>query len=180
MAAAKEQNYLTTMDTRSNFIVSLKKITLEDLEHFYEWASDPEVAKTMSWEAYSSKEQAAKFLRDVVERHPWFKAICVNDVPVGSITLTPGQGAGICRAELGYVLAQKYWGQGIATDAVKLALKDGFKDLNVQRIEALVAPDNIASKKVLMKAEMMCEGLLKNYVFFKGRVCDRYLYAKVI
>ncbi len=33
--------------------VSLKNLTSKDLEYFYLWASDPEVAKTMTWEAYT-------------------------------------------------------------------------------------------------------------------------------
>lgn len=157
--------------------VSLRPLTRHDVEHFYTWASDPEVARTMTWEAYTSLAEAEKFLIDVAVKHPWFKAICVDGVPVGSITLTQGKGNLSCKAELGYVLAKAYWGKGIATSAAKLAIQMGFKDPNIQRIEALVDPANTASKRVLIKAGMTYEGLLKNYMFFKNSVCDRRLYA---
>jgi [ribosomal protein S5]-alanine N-acetyltransferase len=159
--------------------ISFKKLSSEDLEYFYVWASDPEVTKSMTWEAYTSKSEAEKFLKEVAENHPWFKAICFEGIPVGSITLTPGKDCSSCKAELGYVLAKAYWGRGITTAAVKQAIEIGFKDLEIQRIEAFVDPENIASQKVLTKSGMNCEGLLKNYTIFKSCVRDRYIYSKI-
>jgi ribosomal-protein-alanine N-acetyltransferase len=157
--------------------IVLRKLTVEDIEFFYVWAGDQEVAKTMTWEAYTNIKDAEVFLRKVVSQHPWFMAICFEGKPIGSITLTPGSGPSACRAELGYVLSKQYWGRGIATGAVKQALKQGFKDLRVQRIEAYVDPDNLASQKVLSKAGMHLECLLKNHTIFKGQIRDSYLYA---
>lgn len=157
--------------------VSLRKLTRHDIEHFYTWASDPEVARSMTWEAYTSLDEAEKFLIEVVENHPWFKAICVDGIPVGSITLSQGKGCSSCKAELGYVLSKAYWGKGITTAAVKEAILMGFNDLGIHRIEALVDPDNIASQKVLIKAGMDCEGLLKSYTVFKNSIRDRYFYS---
>lgn len=157
--------------------VSLKSLSRMDLDSFYSWVSDVEVAKTMTWEAYNSRSDAENFLINVVENHPWFKAICFDGLPVGSITLNQGKGNSSCRAEIGYVLAKAYWGKNIATIAVKKTLKTGFSDLNIQRIEAFVDPDNIASQRVLIKSGMTCEGLLKNYTLFKGSLRDSYLYS---
>ena len=157
--------------------VSLRKISSEDSEYFYLWASDPEVAQYMTWEAYNTFEDAKMFLVDVAEKHPWFMAICVDSVPVGSITLNLGKGTFSHKAELGYVLAKIYWGKGIATAAIKQAIEKGFQDLNLVRIEAFVDPDNMVSQRVLIKTGMTCEGLLKNHTLFKGVVRDRYLYA---
>ncbi len=154
--------------------VSLRNLTSADTEHFYTWASDQEVTKWMTWDAYTSISDAEKFLIDVVEQHPWFKAICLDGVPVGSITLNKKDEY---RAELGYVLAKAHWGKGIATQSVKQALNLGFHDLNIQRIEALVDPHNLASERVLIKSGMQYEGLLKNYMLFKNLVCDRRVYS---
>lgn len=156
-----------TGNLKVNNRVSLRKLSSSDLEYFYLWASDPEVAKTMTWDAYTSKEDAKKFLIDVVDRHPFFYAICFDGVPVGSVTLN--------KAELGYVLSRAYWGQGITTAAVKQVIQ--MKGLALTRIEALVDPDNIASQRVLIKAGMTCEGLLKDHVRVKGQLKDRYLYS---
>jgi RimJ/RimL family protein N-acetyltransferase len=88
--------------------IVLRNLTSEDLNDFYLWASDPEVVKRMTWEAYSSLDDAKNFLQEIVEKHSWFKAICVNGVAVGSITLNQGKGNSSCRAELGFVLAKAY------------------------------------------------------------------------
>ncbi len=163
----------TSIEERISFV----NLSVEHLDYFYVWASDPFVAKNMTWEPYSSREEAERFLREVAENHPWFKAICLDGAPVGSITITQGKGNFSCKAEIGYVLARPYWGQGIATVAVKKAIQEALGTLTISRIEALVDPDNIASQKVLVKAGMRCEGLLKNYLLFKGFVRDRYIYS---
>lgn len=82
-----------------------------------------------------------------------------------------------CRATLGYCIAKKYWGQGIMTIAVKLALSTGFQDLDVMRIEALVQLSNSASRRVLEKAGFQLEGTLLKYIVTKGQVRDCFLFA---
>ena len=82
-----------------------------------------------------------------------------------------------CKADLGYVIARKYWGNGIASQAIQLAIQKGFEDLDVTRIEALVDPANIASQRVLEKNGFAKEGWLKNYILQKGIIKDRYIYA---
>ncbi|MCO5587950.1 hypothetical protein L7F22_041903 [Adiantum nelumboides] len=121
---------------------------------------------------HTSTDDGKKFLESVAIPHPWFKAICLNGVPIGSLTLTQGSGLDCCRAELGYVLRKAHWGKGFTTQAVKLALVQGFKELEIQRVEAFVYPENKASQKVLLKAGFVEEGLLRKYKFVKGTVRD--------
>ncbi len=156
--------------------VCLRRLTRADLQFFFVWASNPEVTKTTLWEAYTSMEEAEHFLIQVAEKHPWFMAICLDGIPIGSLTLSRQKGR---KAELGYVLAKEYWGHGIATIAVKIALARGFKELKLKKIEAFVDPDNIASQKVLIKAGMTCEGLLPKAIRFKGSLHDRYVYSRL-
>ena len=52
------------------------------------------------------------------------------------------------NSELGYRLGKNYWNKGIMTEAVKLALKFGFKKLKFHRIYANLFSKNIASKKI--------------------------------
>ncbi len=157
--------------------VMLRDLTRSDIQDFLVRATDPEVAQYMTWEVYKSEEDALHFLIHVAEPHPFFKAILFEGKVVGSITLMPGKGNEACRAELGYVLAKKYWGKGIATAAAIQAIRIGFDQLKVSRIEAFVDPQNIASCKVLEKAGMRLEGTLQNYMIFKGKICDRYVYS---
>ncbi len=53
--------------------------------------------------------------------------------------------------ELGFALGKQHWGQGIATEVARAATRFGFEVANLDRIRAVVDPDNIASWKVLTK-----------------------------
>lgn len=83
--------------------------------------------------------------------------------------------------EIGYFVAENYWGQGIATQAVKLVEKIGFNKLKLRRTEILMRPENKASEKVALKNDYKKEGLLKKVIKDRdGRFNDGYLYAKVL
>lgn len=160
-------------------VVVLKTFNSDNIDDFMEWATDDEVTKYMMWNSYSSRSEAEGFFANVVENHPWFKAIWLGGKVIGSITLDKGKGIHSCKAELGYVIARKYWGNGLATQAVNLAIQTGFKDLDVKRIEAYVDPANISSQRILEKNGFDKEGLLKNFVVQKGVVKDRLIYSFV-
>lgn len=83
------------------------------------------------------------------------------------------------KAELGYWLGRKYWGQGVMIEVVKLITKYGFKELKLRRIYAHVYLFNPASKKVLEKAGYETEGILKKEAKKGGKYIDAYLLAKV-
>jgi len=83
------------------------------------------------------------------------------------------------KAEIGYWLAQKYWGRGIMTKAVKLVTKFGFDELKLKRIYAFVFSFNKASMRVLEKAGYKFEGILRKHVKKDGKFLDYYLFAKV-
>ena len=161
--------------------VQLRNFCLADLDDLYEWASDEEVTKFMTWEAFKSKEQLREYMVKVVIPHPWFKAVCLNGKPIGHVMLKQGTGIHSCRAEMGYAIARKYWSRGFTTQAVKAALKLGFIELpGLKRIEALVLPDNIASARVLEKAGFIKEVFLGKYVHLKGSVRDCLLFSYVV
>lgn len=164
-------------DKEQQLQVLFKTFSSSDIDDFMEWATDDEVTQYMMWNSYTTRSEAEIFFANVVEKHPWFKAICLGKKVIGSITLDKGSGAYSCKAELGYVIARQYWKKGLATQAIKLAIETGFEDLGIERIEAYVDPANIGSQRVLEKNEFRQEGLLKNYVIQKGVVKDRFLYS---
>ena len=158
-------------------VVSLRPFSSMDIDDFMEWATDDEVTKYMMWNSYTSRSDAESFFKNVVEKHPWFKAICLGEKTIGSITLDKGKGPHSCKAELGYVIARRYWGKGLATRAISLVIQTAFTDLDIERIEAYVDPSNIGSQRVLEKNGFVREGLLKNYIIQKGEVRDRFIFA---
>ncbi|PKI44753.1 hypothetical protein CRG98_034701, partial [Punica granatum] len=90
---------------------------------------------------------------------PVLLSICVNGHSFGFVSVVPGSGDDRCCADIRYAAATDYWGQGIATRAVKLALSQVFQDLTeVQRLQAFVDINNRASQRVLDKAWFTWEG----------------------
>jgi ribosomal-protein-alanine N-acetyltransferase len=67
------------------------------------------------------------------------------------------------RASIGYELARPFWHQGIMSEALRAILYFGFQELNLNRVEAVIMPENIASIKLLEKLGFQNEGLLREY-----------------
>lgn len=81
-------------------------------------------------------------------------------------------------AEVSYYIWEKYWGNGFALEALNSVVEFGFRDLKLERIQAIVDIRNTASEKVLMKADFDKEGMLRKYPIGKS-VADIYMYAKI-
>jgi ribosomal-protein-alanine N-acetyltransferase len=80
-------------------------------------------------------------------------------------------------AEVGYQLARAHWGRGYATEAVRAIVAHGFVALGLRRIWARVNPGNTASCRVVEKAGLRREGLLRRCEYAAGEWRDLYLYA---
>lgn len=67
------------------------------------------------------------------------------------------------RASIGYELARPFWRQGIMQEALEAIIKLGFEEMGLNRIEAVVMPENSASIKLLESLGFRQEGLLREY-----------------
>ncbi|CAK9154399.1 unnamed protein product [Ilex paraguariensis] len=158
--------------------IILRPFELSDIDDFMVWATDDEVSRFCIWDTYTSREQALSYIQDIAIPHPWLKAICLENRPVGAISVTPNSGIDGCRGELGYVLAHQYWGKGIVTRAVKMVASTIFMERpHLRRLEALVDVDNLGSQRVLDKAGFQREGVLRNYLILKGRCRDMVMFS---
>ncbi len=61
------------------------------------------------------------------------------------------------ETEIGFAIARKFWGQGLATEAAEVALKYGFENRRSDRVVALAKPENTASRRVMEKLGMQFE-----------------------
>ncbi|XP_057958136.1 uncharacterized protein LOC131151003 [Malania oleifera] len=159
--------------------ISLRPMDLSDADDFMAWAADERVTPFCSWDTYTSKEDAMNYINNTVIPHPWFRAICLNNKAIGAISVTSNSNAtDRCRSELGYVLAYKYWGKGIATRAAKMVASTIFREWpHLERLEALVDADNRGSQRVLEKAGFKREGVLRKYLTVKGKTRDVVMFS---
>lgn len=83
------------------------------------------------------------------------------------------------KAEVGYWLAEQYWGGGMMTSALKLITKFGFDELKLKRIQLKAYSFNKASRRVAEKTGYEFEGILKKYDKKGNKFLDTYMFAKI-
>jgi ribosomal-protein-alanine N-acetyltransferase len=127
-----------------------------------------------------SLQDAESFISRVIEASPiTVFAIATQSEAIGSIGLMVGKDVHRYTAEMGYWLAEPFWGKGIMTQAVKSMTSYAIRNLKLHRIFAEPYSTNPASVRVLEKAGFICEGILRSNVFKDGNVLDQFLYSYV-
>lgn len=104
-------------------------------------------------------------------------AITVDGKVIGSIGVFRQENIHRQTAELGYYIAEEYWGKGIMTEAVKQICKYVFEKSDIVRIYAEPFAYNSASCRVLEKAGFQYEGTLRNNAVKNGKMIDMKMYA---
>lgn len=104
-------------------------------------------------------------------------AITVENIVIGSIGVFRQGNIHRQTAELGYYIAEEYWGKGIMTEAVRQICEYVFSKSDIIRIYAEPFAYNIASCRVLEKAGFQCEGILRNNAVKNGKVIDMKMYS---
>lgn len=115
---------------------------------------------------------------DVQQVMPW---ILVRDGRVvGNVTLFGIARGSLQRAMLGYWVDAGERGRGLATAAVRAAIAYARDELHLHRLEAGAAPDNLPSRRVLIKAGFREIGLAPSYLFANGVWQDEVLHQIVL
>lgn len=104
-------------------------------------------------------------------------AITVNNMVIGSIGIFRQGNIHRQTAELGYYIAEEYWGKGIMTEAVKQICEYVFTNSDIIRIYAEPFAYNIASCRALEKAGFQYEGTLRSNAVKNGKVIDMKMYS---
>ena len=106
-------------------------------------------------------------------------AITVDDIAVGSIGVFRNSNVHRLTAEIGYYVAEEWWGKGVMTEAVTQACRYIFENTDIVRIFAEPYSFNIASCRVLEKAGFVYEGTLRRNAIKNGHLTDMKMYAIV-
>lgn len=95
---------------------------------------------------------------------------------VGRVNLTSIKRMHFHSAEIGYRIGEAYGGRGYASEAVRLALANGFGALRLARIEAVARPENEASIRVLTRNGFVQFGRSRKSFELQGDWFDRLLF----
>jgi len=128
-----------------------------------------------------SKKDARAFLSMVTERTPeTMFAIAVDGEAVGGIGFVLHPDVERVSAEIGYWLAEPFWGRGIVTEALVAVTAHAIKTHGLTRIYAVPFAWNAASCRVLEKAGYVLEGRLRKSAIKDGKLTDQFQYAFIV
>lgn len=133
---------------------------------FENYASDPAVAKYMTWKPHRSVDETIEFLRRC-ERvwiegsaFPWCLWLKEDGTFAGLIEIRVHTSA----VDLGYALARRWWRQGFMSEAVTSVVQWAFAQPTIYRVWATCDVENVASSRLLERVGMECEGVLRRWL----------------
>lgn len=159
---------------------SLRPWTVNDLDSLVKHANNLNIAKYMTnGFPHPYTTEAGKVFIEFATKHSptHLFAIDVNGEAVGGIGLHPQTDIQQKNAELGYWLAEPFWGQGIITNAIHQMVDYGFSTFDITRIFARPFGTNKGSQRVLEKAGFTLEARLEKTLYKHGEYLDELIYA---
>lgn len=163
----------------------LKEIQYTDAKDLHEFLSDVEVRKYIGIPPYTKMEETYKEIEwydkifNTKTGIRWGIALKNDPTIIGSCGFLNMSQANV-RAEIGYELHRNYWRQGIVSEALEAVIKYGFEEMKLNRIEALIEPENVASVKLVERLDFLQEGLLREYEYGAGKFDDLYMYSLLL
>ena len=161
----------------------LRKPRMEDAQVIFDgWAQDQEVTRYLTWRPHERIEQSQEFVQGCIRawegetRFPYMITLKENGQVLGMIDpRIEGPKVGI-----GYGAARAHWGQGYVSEATRAIIDWAFQQPSIYRVYATTDVANLASRRVLEKVGMQCEGILRKYIIHPNLSDiprDSYMYA---
>lgn len=154
---------------------------MDDAPSLVKFANNPKIAENMR-DAFPhpyTNIDAKRFLTmATTTTRALLLAIEVNGEAIGAIGVHPLRNEYKKTAEIGYWLAEPYWGKGIVTAAVKAVVPVAFERFDIVRLQAGVYSTNPASMRVLEKAGFEREAVHKKAIFKNGEVLDEVVFVR--
>ncbi len=151
---------------------------------FEGYAQDPEVTRYLVWRPHRSIEETHAYLARCAEgwasetEYTWALVPREGGPLLGMIACRPNGH----RADLGYVLARAHWGRGYMTEAVRAVVAWALGRPECHRVWAVCDVENGASARVMEKAGLEREGILRRWLIHPNRAAeprDCLVYARV-
>ena len=163
----------------------LRKPGMGDAPGIFEsYAQDPEVTRYLVWKPHKHLNETEQFLYACEQLWHTGKDFAYTIILKGDGSLIGMFGLHPMnrKIEVGYALARPYWGKGYMTETMRTVIDWALKQPDIFRVQAFCDVENIASARVMEKAGMIREGLLRRYVVhpnISDEPRDAYLYAVV-
>jgi ribosomal-protein-alanine N-acetyltransferase len=161
--------------------VKLRVLREQDQSSLVKYANNKKIADNLR-DAFPhpyNEQNAIDFIRNANENNPkkLILAIDLNGELIGCIGAFQQDDIYSKNAEIGYWLAEPFWGKGYISSAIIKFIPMVFENMDIVRIYAEPFENNIGSKKALEKAGFKLEAVLKNNIFKNGELMSSCIYS---
>lgn len=159
-------NDLGTITLESDRLI-LRRFRLDDAEDMYKnWATDPLCNRYLEWNLHKNVEETRDLISMWIKEYDdnsynWIVELKNTHEVIGSITGVHIHKSDL-NVEIGYCYGSKYWGNGYATEALKRVISFFLNDCHMHLVEAMHISGNPGSGRVMEKAGMQKEAVLKD------------------
>ena len=175
-------NHLGTITLRTERLVLCQFAKMDAEDMYKNWASSEAVTKYLRWLPHENVEVTRSLIDEWEEnyKNPTFYhwAIVLRDInePIGSISVVDmDDKAGMVH--IGYCIGEKWWHQGITTEALRAVIDFFFNYIGAERVESQHDPNNPNSGLVMEKCGMHYERTIENGDVSNQGIVDAKMYA---
>ncbi|WP_269531969.1 GNAT family N-acetyltransferase [Chitinimonas sp. BJYL2] len=161
----------------------LRELTLADTDALFAIHRDTEAMRWFGAEPITEREQAAQLIEMFAS---WRQSPnpgtrwAIEDRFSGTLLGTAGLfkwNRAWRNCVLGYELGRAYWGQGYMQEALHALLAYGFEVMRLNRIQAEIHPDNLASSRLVGRLGFVLEGRHRQQGYWQGQFHDLDCYS---
>ena len=171
-------DHFPKLDTERLHLIEITQFHLND---FYKLFSDERVARYYNIVPFVEEKDAQKYLDWFAHRFKeklgirWGIALKGEEHIIGTLGFNHFHRHH--RANVGFDLQVDFWNKGVITEALRAVIDFGFKDLEVNRIDAEVMRGNLASERVLSKLGFRREGVLRDWMYWNEKYYDMTMFS---
>lgn len=163
----------------------VRRIRSSDAQALFSgWATDPEVTRYLTWRPHTDMSQTQDFIRRASRE--WqagasFPAVISPRQAPGDLIGMVHPRLASTKVSYGWLVRRDHWGQGVASEIVRWVVAHALSHPSIFRAEATCDTANTASARVMEKAGMVREGLLRRHMLhpnLSDEPRDSFLYAR--
>lgn len=169
------------MNTIETERLILRNWSTADAPDLYDYAKNPNVGPHGGWKPHEDLAESKEIIESLFlgKYSCWAIVDKEKQKVIGSIGYEKDEKRpNINCMELGYALAEPYWGKGLMTEAAAAAISYGFETMKLSMITIYRNPVNKRSGRVIEKCGFTYEGTLRNAnKIFDGSIRDIACYS---
>lgn len=172
MASLNTYRYITTQN------LTLRPIQLTDAPDIFQYTSDPRVARFTHWDRHTSIQDTIRYINRIKQptsTHVWGIELQETHTIIGECSITQHEDG---RAEIYYALAYNQWGNGYATQSLAALLSITEAVPSIDRIEAWIIRENLASCRVAQKVGLQLMQVIDQAWMIDNTAHDVRIYCK--